>query len=1590
MSRKLTNVSKRNNNNEKSNKSLNEIYIYNKKFKHLNGSSTNGQNTNGQNTNGQNTNGQNTNEQNTNGQNTNGQNTNGQNTNGQNTNGQNTNGKNTNGKTSNGTNRTKGTTNSTCKKKNTIFFSAQNEIEEEKKKKKKGILILHTNTECKAILKKKKINDAKFVENVDAEIANVNNCSSCVIKNNFYQNKKKILRITPEYCDTKKKIAHHVKNKNTLHANKCVNEDILFNNNISSAFKININSDSGSSVHGNSVNVSNVSGSTISGSTISGSIISSSNVNGNTISKRNITNSKGEKRKHPLIIWSSDEKEGVKKKYSTNHNTNSIINYNDRTLKIFCNLSEDNSKNITCASGYISNDRISNIYNGAVNSARNSVHNDNVLGTNSKDSNRKKKNSQNDVQNQLFIPNNDLKKIKNYTMERTNKNKLSVTSSPNKKVIENINEYPITSKNIYDSIYIPQINIKNLINSDQINNIGVPSPTHACNNNSNGLNNVLRKSESSNLINALNAYSNVKVAVRIKPITESEENIVSIFNKNYVLIEKENEKECYLLSQKKKQATYVFDVVFDVNATQEEVFFDTAKPLIPHVFKGINCTVFAYGATGSGKTYTMLDDKNHNGIVQLSLLELFTIIKEKKCRNIKIVMSFLEVYNETIRDLLAKEKNKTLDVQEDVAEVKVSNLCEMEIQSYEQAMFLINEGVKNRKMSPTRANKVSSRSHAILQIYVFNEILDSNMNTINYKAKLCFVDLAGSERASATSNKGERFKEGSYINQSLLALANCINSLASNRNISKVRVKYRDSKLTHLLKNSLEGNCLVVMIANINPSRKSFQESNNTLKYAFRARNIKLCATVQTNDNKESDIEKILKKNNILQKEYDIVLAKYNNIKDFYSPLKVLFQLYKLVHSCYKRMQSASENFSILELKQDISIYEQLIKVKSDAIRKRMDLLNCGADEKHFIDIFDSFEDKNLDYFIHSDKNGGNDSNIDCNDSNICCNDSNICCNDSNIGCNDSNIGCNDSNIGCNDSNICGNDSNICGNDSNIGGNDSNIGGNDSNIGGNDSNIGGNDNNIGGNDNNIGGNDNNIGCNDNNDSYNNNNNGYDDNSTGYGNNNNGYTDNSKGYNNNSTSYDNNNNGYGNNSTGKNIGFSVLNGEGVENRTVLEEKLLKKKDLQFCDNSTTLRSDYIFFKNDMSKIKLDDDLSSDELSVYDVKNVDALVNCSIKGKRGQLINVFESKKNVRINGNDTSHYGVVRQGHTGNSAKNGHMDLGAIQYDDYTTNTNKHNALKDVYILKNERNNINVNFDISKSNHIVNFLKEPLIDDITSENNYMSLIKEQNGKMKIHTNENMPIKLNRNEKKEQLQTLHNNLTDMQNSILFNTINKQIGESPHSPIIKKNVKELLLHNNLNKKSFLLNGKISKNMTTEQVNSDLIGNYNISADGNKNLYGSDNNEINDNSGNNDNNNKSGNNDNNNNSENNVRGNDSVSEEDLTSGTPAGEETNILKESNTWKGTIEHFHDAYEGGNINVKVFNKEKNSAITNIEWDKLMIKNNYDDRTIDNNDEIRERNKRKFVILGENIKHEHEHTNERSMSVKKKKLSIKSKK
>ena len=203
-----------------------------------------------------------------------------------------------------------------------------------------------------------------------------------------------------------------------------------------------------------------------------------------------------------------------------------------------------------------------------------------------------------------------------------------------------------------------------------------------------------------------------------------------------------------------------------------------------------------------------------------------------------IKLSYLEIYNEHIRDLLIKDSENLMLLEDPCKGVMVPDLSEYNISSVKEMIDCIHKGNFRRTMASTAVNQFSSRSHAIIQITLEQKKKSKGLMQEVTLSKLSLVDLAGSERAASTENKGIRMTEGAKINKSLLALGNCINIL-SDPNKQGAFVPYRDSKLTRLLKDSLGGNTKTIMIACITPSYLCYEETINTLKYADRARNIK-------------------------------------------------------------------------------------------------------------------------------------------------------------------------------------------------------------------------------------------------------------------------------------------------------------------------------------------------------------------------------------------------------------------------------------------------------------------------------------------------------------------------------------------------------------------------------------------------------------------------------------------------------------------------------------------------------------------------------------------------------------------------------
>eukprot|EP00931_Biecheleriopsis_adriatica_P016452 TRINITY_DN12111_c0_g1_i3.p1 TRINITY_DN12111_c0_g1~~TRINITY_DN12111_c0_g1_i3.p1 ORF type:complete len:869 (-),score=183.58 TRINITY_DN12111_c0_g1_i3:177-2783(-) len=340
--------------------------------------------------------------------------------------------------------------------------------------------------------------------------------------------------------------------------------------------------------------------------------------------------------------------------------------------------------------------------------------------------------------------------------------------------------------------------------------------------------------------------SRIRVAVRCRPLSGGERSnmvhdICRVMDHGLVILLDPGAAASndYLRQDKTKEKRFAFDQAFGPDVNNEQLFEVTTKPLIDCLLQGYNTSVFAYGSTGAGKTFTMIGTSQEPGIMSHTVEALFTGAAGTQGSSLTIHCSFVEVYNENLRDLgSADGKDSILDLREDpVSGISVAGVTEIQTESVQEVMELLQLGNQRRTTEPTAMNVTSSRSHAVLQARVERrEAGDPMAGTL--VGRLSMIDLAGSERASQTNNSGIRLLEGANINRSLLALGNCINALASGSPF----VPFRDSKLTRLLKDSLGGNCRTVMVANVSPSHLSYEDTLNTLKYANRAKNIRVTA----------------------------------------------------------------------------------------------------------------------------------------------------------------------------------------------------------------------------------------------------------------------------------------------------------------------------------------------------------------------------------------------------------------------------------------------------------------------------------------------------------------------------------------------------------------------------------------------------------------------------------------------------------------------------------------------------------------------------------------------------------------------------
>ncbi|XP_075101079.1 kinesin-like protein KIN-7C, mitochondrial isoform X2 [Nicotiana tabacum] len=311
---------------------------------------------------------------------------------------------------------------------------------------------------------------------------------------------------------------------------------------------------------------------------------------------------------------------------------------------------------------------------------------------------------------------------------------------------------------------------------------------------------------------------------------------------------------------------YSFDKVFGSATTTRHVYDVAAQHVVGGAMEGINGTVFAYGVTSSGKTHTMHGEQKSPGIIPLAVKDVFGIIQETPGREFLLRVSYLEIYNEVINDLL-DPTGQNLRVREDGQGTYVEGIKEEVVLSPAHALSLIASGEEHRHVGSNNFNLLSSRSHTIFTLTIESSSRGGNQGEEVALSQLHLIDLAGSE-SSKTETTGLRRKEGSFINKSLLTLGTVISKLTDEKS---THIPYRDSKLTRLLQSSLSGHGLVSLICTVTPASSNTEETHNTLKFAHRTKHVEIKASQNKIIDEKSLIKKYQREISCLKQELDLL-----------------------------------------------------------------------------------------------------------------------------------------------------------------------------------------------------------------------------------------------------------------------------------------------------------------------------------------------------------------------------------------------------------------------------------------------------------------------------------------------------------------------------------------------------------------------------------------------------------------------------------------------------------------------------------------------------------------------------------------------
>ncbi|KAI9737449.1 MAG: Kinesin heavy chain [Cirrosporium novae-zelandiae] len=351
---------------------------------------------------------------------------------------------------------------------------------------------------------------------------------------------------------------------------------------------------------------------------------------------------------------------------------------------------------------------------------------------------------------------------------------------------------------------------------------------------------------------ATGSYNTIKVVARFRP-----QNKVELASGGEPVVNFETDDTCSLTS-KDAAGSFTFDRVFDMSSRQYDVFDFSIRSTVDDILNGYNGTVFAYGQTGAGKSYTMMgsdiDDDESKGIIPRIIEQIFaSILQSPGNMEYTVRVSYMEIYMERIRDLLAPQ-NDNLPVHEEKARgVYVKGLLEIYVSSVQEVYEVMRRGGNARAVAATNMNQESSRSHSIFVV----TITQKNVETGSAKSgQLFLVDLAGSEKVGKTGASGQTLEEAKKINKSLSALGMVINALTDGKS---THIPYRDSKLTRILQESLGGNSRTTLIINCSPSSYNAEETLGTLRFGVRAKAIKNKAKVNA-ELSPTELKMLLKK----------------------------------------------------------------------------------------------------------------------------------------------------------------------------------------------------------------------------------------------------------------------------------------------------------------------------------------------------------------------------------------------------------------------------------------------------------------------------------------------------------------------------------------------------------------------------------------------------------------------------------------------------------------------------------------------------------------------------------------------------------